>query len=83
MHQQPQKREKGRREVAGLQRHVVHPLVAPAKPLDLTLELAPKARFDVVDLRSHFAEEHKAIGGFPHGADQEAVAAMARGFGLS
>lgn len=37
-----------------------------AKPLDLTLELAPKARFDVVDLRSHFAAEHKAIGAFPH-----------------
>ena len=37
----------------------------PAKPLDLTLELAPKARFDVVNLRSHFAEEHKAIGAFP------------------
>jgi len=37
----------------------------PAKPLDLTLELAPKARFDVVDLRSHFAEEHRAIGAFP------------------
>ena len=37
----------------------------PAKPLDLTLELAPKARFDVVNLRSHFAEEHKAVGAFP------------------
>ena len=34
-----------------------------AKPLDLTLELAPKARFDVVDLRSHFAAEHEALGG--------------------
>src|SRR5678816_762533 len=30
------------------------------KPLDLTLELAPKARFDVVDLRSHFSAEHEA-----------------------
>jgi thiamine phosphate synthase YjbQ (UPF0047 family) len=37
----------------------------PAKPLDLTLELAPKARFDVVHLRSHFAAEHQAIGAFP------------------
>ncbi len=36
-----------------------------AKPLDLTLELAPKARFDVVDLRSHFADEHAAIGSYP------------------
>jgi hypothetical protein len=37
----------------------------PAKPLDLTLELAPRARFDVVNLRSHFAAEHEAIGAFP------------------
>jgi thiamine phosphate synthase YjbQ (UPF0047 family) len=37
----------------------------PAKPLDLTLELAPKARFDVVNLRSHFAAEHRAVGAFP------------------
>ena len=35
-----------------------------AKPLDLTLELAPKARFDVVDLRSHFAAEHEALGAY-------------------
>ena len=33
----------------------------PAKPLDITLEIAPKARFDVVDLRSNFAAEHAAI----------------------
>jgi thiamine phosphate synthase YjbQ (UPF0047 family) len=38
----------------------------PAKPLDLTLELAPKARFDVVNLRSHFAAEHTAVGAYPH-----------------
>ena len=37
----------------------------PAKPLDLTLELAPKARFDVVDLRSQFADEHRATAAFP------------------
>ena len=30
-----------------------------ADPLDLTLELAPRARFDVVDLRSRFAAEHR------------------------
>lgn len=30
-----------------------------AEPLDLTLELAPKARFDVVELRSRFAGEHR------------------------
>ncbi len=36
------------------------------KPLDLTLELAPKARFDVVDLRSRFAAEHEALAAFPH-----------------
>jgi thiamine phosphate synthase YjbQ (UPF0047 family) len=35
-----------------------------AKPLDVTLELAPKARFDVVDLRSHFKAEHEALGGY-------------------
>jgi len=35
------------------------------KPLDITLELAPRARFDVVDLRSHFAAEHEALGAFP------------------
>src|SRR5262245_17545386 len=35
-----------------------------ARPLDLTLELAPKARFDVVDLRAQFAEEHAALGPF-------------------
>jgi hypothetical protein len=29
-----------------------------ADPLDLTLELAPKARFDVVELRSRFPAEH-------------------------
>ena len=34
------------------------------KPLDLTLELAPKARFDVVDLRSHFSAEHDALGAY-------------------
>ena len=36
------------------------------KPLDLTLELAPRARFDVVELRSHFATEHEALAAFPH-----------------
>src|SRR3954465_97331 len=35
------------------------------KPLDLTLELAPKARFDVVDPRSHFKAEHRALAAFP------------------
>src|SRR4029453_13994634 len=34
------------------------------KPLDLTLELAPKARFDVVDLRSHFSAEHEALSAY-------------------
>jgi thiamine phosphate synthase YjbQ (UPF0047 family) len=36
----------------------------PAQPLDLTLELAPKTRFDVVDLRSHFAAEHQSLGAY-------------------
>src|SRR5215203_792529 len=33
----------------------------PAKPLDITLEIAPKSRFDVVDLRSEFAAEHETL----------------------
>jgi thiamine phosphate synthase YjbQ (UPF0047 family) len=36
----------------------------PGKPIDVTLELAPKARFDVVELRSQFADEHDALDGF-------------------
>jgi thiamine phosphate synthase YjbQ (UPF0047 family) len=35
------------------------------KPLDLTLELAPKARFDVVDLREQFAAEHAELSAYP------------------
>ena len=35
------------------------------KPLDVTLEVAPKARFDVVDLRSRFAAEHEALQAYP------------------
>jgi thiamine phosphate synthase YjbQ (UPF0047 family) len=34
-------------------------------PLDLTLELAPKARFDVVDLRARFAAEHAELSAYP------------------
>ena len=37
-----------------------------AKPLDLTLELVPRARFDIVELRAHFAAEHEAVAPFPH-----------------
>jgi thiamine phosphate synthase YjbQ (UPF0047 family) len=40
-------------------------LMPVAKPLDVTLELAPRARFDVVDLRSRFAAEHEALEAFP------------------
>ena len=36
------------------------------KPLDLTLELEPRARFDVVELRSTFADEHEALSPYPH-----------------
>ena len=36
------------------------------KPLDLTLEVAPKARFDVVEMRSRFASEHEALSAYPH-----------------
>lgn len=34
--------------------------------MDVTLELAPKARFEVVELRSRFADEHQALGVFPN-----------------
>jgi thiamine phosphate synthase YjbQ (UPF0047 family) len=40
-------------------------VTAQPAPLDLTLELAPKARFDVVDLRSRFAAEHEALSSYP------------------
>ncbi len=37
-----------------------------SEPLELTLELTPRARLDVVDLRSRFAEEHRdALAPFP------------------
>ena len=35
------------------------------KPLDVTLEVAPRARFDVVDLRSRFVAEHEALQAYP------------------
>src|SRR5262249_48876747 len=35
-----------------------------AKPLDLTLEVAPKERFEVVEMRSRFAAEHEALAEF-------------------
>jgi thiamine phosphate synthase YjbQ (UPF0047 family) len=38
----------------------------PSKPLDRTLELVPKTRFDIVELRSHFAAEHQALSAYPH-----------------
>src|SRR5262245_59025951 len=37
-----------------------------AKPLDLTLEVAPKARFDVVEMRSRFAAEHRTLAEYSH-----------------
>ena len=45
---------------------VPHQMPAGAKPLDLTLELVPRSRFDVVELRSHFAAEHEAFARYPH-----------------
>src|SRR5688572_22828149 len=36
------------------------------KPLDLTLELVPRARFDVLELRSHFPSEHEAVADYQH-----------------
>jgi thiamine phosphate synthase YjbQ (UPF0047 family) len=40
--------------------------IKASQPLDLTLEVVPKARFDVVELRSHFAAEHEAFAPYPH-----------------
>ena len=37
-----------------------------SRPLDLTLELVPRARFDVVEMRSRFAAEHEAFSAYPH-----------------
>jgi thiamine phosphate synthase YjbQ (UPF0047 family) len=38
----------------------------PDKPLDLALEVVPRARFDIVNLRSHFAAEHQALAAYPN-----------------
>jgi thiamine phosphate synthase YjbQ (UPF0047 family) len=38
----------------------------PAQPLDVSLELAPRARFDVVDLKSHFADELSPLSAYPN-----------------
>jgi hypothetical protein len=35
------------------------------KPLDFTVELAPRARVDIVELRSRFPDEHRALAEFP------------------
>ncbi|MGH9253481.1 MAG: hypothetical protein ACRD3C_02810 [Vicinamibacterales bacterium] len=40
--------------------------IKASQPLDLTLEVVPKARFDVVELRSHFAAEHEAFAPYSH-----------------
>ena len=37
-----------------------------AQPLDLTLEVAPQARFDVVEMRSRFAAEHETLAAYSH-----------------
>ncbi len=38
----------------------------PGRPLDVALELAPRARFDVVELRSTFPAQHDVVRAFPH-----------------
>lgn len=43
-----------------------HHKAKASQPLDVTLELVPKARFDVVELRSHFASEHEAFSPYRH-----------------
>ena len=47
-------------------RRVPNQTLMASKPLDRTLELVPKARFDVVELRSRFAVEHQALAAYPH-----------------
>ena len=37
-----------------------------ARPLDLTLEVAPQARFDIVEMRSRFAAEHETLAAYSH-----------------
>jgi thiamine phosphate synthase YjbQ (UPF0047 family) len=44
---------------------VPHQSLAASQPLDVTLELLPKARFDLVELRSHFSAEHEELAAFP------------------
>jgi hypothetical protein len=39
--------------------------VTHAQPLDLTLELVPRARFDVVEMRSRFVEQHRVFASYP------------------
>ena len=36
------------------------------RPLDLTLEVAPQARFDIVEMRSRFAAEHETLAAYSH-----------------
>ena len=36
-----------------------------ARPLDLILEVAPRARFEVVEMRSRFPAEHEALADYP------------------
>ena len=43
-----------------------HQNLAATQPLDVTLELLPKARFDLVELRTHFSAEHKALSAYPN-----------------
>jgi thiamine phosphate synthase YjbQ (UPF0047 family) len=38
----------------------------PAQPLDVSLELAPRARFDVVDLKTRFADELRPLSAYPN-----------------
>ena len=45
---------------------MAHQQLTASTPLDVTLELLPKARFDVVELRSHFAAAHQAFAAYPH-----------------
>jgi thiamine phosphate synthase YjbQ (UPF0047 family) len=43
-----------------------HQSLAASRPHDVTLELVPRARFDVLELRSHCAAAHEAFAAYPH-----------------
>src|SRR5262245_26039788 len=62
----PRARTRQRPRARTTPRRLCYPVVIAmnVKPLDLTLEVAPRARFDVVEMRSQFAAEHEALAAY-------------------